>query len=331
MSVQTRRAFLTSSFATAATIALKPSLHAAPQPGQSHGPPWRQPVASSKTITIADATLHIDLAPGTLNLPEDAIVRWVTRAAQAVTIYYGRFPVPSARIYVQPTLGSGVFGGTTWGNVGGSPAFTRIHVGQNTTQADLDADWMMTHELVHYALPSLPEENHWLEEGIAVYVEPIARVQSGQFAEGPVWHDMIENMPKGQPRDGDGGLDNTHTWGRTYWGGAGFCLLADVTLRKQTKNHIGLQQALRAILAAGGNISENRDILSTLKAADQATGTQVLSTLYQSMSGKPVPIDFSSLWQQLGVARANDTVTYAPNAPLASIRKAIFEVPNPRT
>lgn len=320
MSAQTRRAFLNSALATAATIILKPNLCA----GQFHGPPWRQPVASSKTITIANAALHLDLAPGKINLPEDAILRWITRAAQAVTTYYGRFPVPSARIYVQPTDGRGVFGGTTWGDVGGSPAFTRIHVGENTTQADLDTDWMMTHEIVHYALPSLPEEDHWLEEGIAVYVEPIARVQSGQLDEAGVWHDMIENMPKGEPQDGDRGLDNTHTWGRTYWGGAGFCLLADVTLRKQTQNRVGLQQALRGILAAGGNIAENWDILPTLKAADKTTGTQVLTTLYQSMSDKPVPIDFTSLWQQLGVVPANKTVTYNSKAPLAAIRQAIF-------
>lgn len=326
MSAHTRRAFLNSALTTAAAIAFKPSLQAIAQPGQFHGPPWRQPVASSKTITIANATIHIDLAPGTLNLPEDAIVRWITRAAQAVSTFYRRFPVPSARIYVQPAPGSGVFGGTSWGNVGGSPAFTRIHVGENTTQADLDTDWMMTHELVHYALPSLPEENHWLEEGTAVYVEPIARVQSGQLAEAPVWHDMIQNMPKGQPRDGDRGLDNTHTWGRTYWGGAGFCLLADVTLRKQTQNRTGLQQALRALLAAGGNISENWNILPTLEAADKATGTQVLTTLYQSMSDKPVPIDFTTLWQQLGIARSNDTVTYDSKAPLAKIRASIFSL-----
>ncbi|WP_188758502.1 hypothetical protein [Edaphobacter acidisoli] len=324
MSAQTRRAFLSSAIATAAAIALKPTLNASPQRDEFHGPPWRQPVASSKTITVANATIHIDLAPGTFNLPEDAIIRWITRAAQAVTTYYGRFPVPSARIYVQSTPGSGVFGGTTWGNVGGSPAFTRIHVGQNTTQADLDTDWMMTHEIVHYALPSLPDENHWLEEGIAVYVEPIARVQSGQLAEAGVWHDMIENMPKGQPRDGDLGLDNTHTWGRTYWGGAGFCLLADVTLRKQTQNRTGLQQALRAILTAGGNISQNWDILPTLQAADKATGTQVLTTLYQSMSTKPVPIDFTTLWQQLGVTPTSNTVTYNPKAPLAKVRQSIF-------
>lgn len=265
------------------------------------------------------------MAAGPLDLPHEAIIHWITRAAQAVKTYYGRFPVASDRILVQPSQGSGVGGGTTWGDVGGSPAFTRIHVGEHTTSAQLNDDWMMTHELVHTALPSLPDDNHWLEEGTAVYIEPIARVQAGQLKQDSVWHDMIHDMPQGQPRDGDGGLDHTHTWGRTYWGGAGFCLLADVELRKQTRNRYGLQQALRAVLAAGGNISQNWDILPTLQIADKATGTQVLTTLYKSMADKPVPIDFDSLWQQLGVTSANGTVTYNPKAPLAAIRKAIFD------
>ena len=58
-------------------------------------------------------------------------------------------------------------------------------------------------------------------------------------------------MPKGLPAAGDRGLDYTPTWGRTYWGGALFCLLADIDIRKRTSNRFGLQDALRAIVAAG--------------------------------------------------------------------------------
>jgi hypothetical protein len=39
----------------------------------------------------------------------------------------------------------------------------------------------MTHELVHMAIASLADEHHWLEEGLATYVEPIARAQDGQL------------------------------------------------------------------------------------------------------------------------------------------------------
>ena len=58
---------------------------------------------------------------------------------------------------------------------------------------------------------------------------------------------MVDGMPQGLPAAGDQGLDNTHIWGRTYRGGAMFCLLADIEIRKQTGNAKGLLDALRAI------------------------------------------------------------------------------------
>ena len=47
---------------------------------------------------------------------------------------------------------------------------------------------------------------------------------------------IIEAFVTGLPEPGDEGLDYTHTWGRTYWGGATFCLLADVRIRRETHN-----------------------------------------------------------------------------------------------
>ncbi len=142
-----------------------------------------------------------------------------------MSTYYGRFPVQRERIFVEFVEDrSGVGGGTTWGDVAGFPAFTRIHVGQHSTQADLDDDWMMTHEMVHTAFPSQDDDHHWIEEGLAVYVEPVARVQAGFLKPERIWSDMVRDMPKGDPQPSDRGLDQTHTWGRTYWGGAQFCL-----------------------------------------------------------------------------------------------------------
>ena len=63
----------------------------------------------------------------------------------------------------------------------------------------------------------------------------------------------MRDMPKGLPQAGDQGLDNTDTWGRKYWGGAMFCLLADIEIRKATSNRLGLQDAMRGVIAAGGN------------------------------------------------------------------------------
>jgi hypothetical protein len=286
--------------------------------------PWSDPVASSRTLQVGGSSIQVDFGPGTTDLRPDRIVQWVENAAKSVTVYYGKFPVPRDRILVEFAAGDrGVGHGTTWGGVGGFPAFTRIRVGQHTTQQELDDDWMMTHELVHTAFPSMNDNQHWIEEGLSVYVEPIARVQNGLLRPERIWSDMERDMPQGNPGASDRGLDQTHTWGRTYWGGAQFCLLADFVIRKQTHNQKGLQEALRAIVAAGGTIDHDWPITKALAIGDQATGTHVLMELYEQMRDTPKPVDLDTLWKELGVDQTPDGVRLDDNAPFASIRKGI--------
>ncbi len=273
-------------------------------------------------LHIKDSILQVDFAPGDLDLSRDRILRWVTKAASAVTRYYGRFPVALAHITVHPAGGQdGVSHGTTWGSV---PPFTRISVGEHTTEEQLDQDWMMTHELVHMAFPDLAREHHWIEEGIATYVEPIARAMIGDLTPASIWRDMLKSMPLGEPGPLDHGLDRTHTWARTYWGGALFCLTADVRIREVTANRKGLRDGLRAILQAGGTIDHEWPITKAFTIADSATHTQVLTAMYSEMANKAVPVDLKELWMRLGVLNVSGDIRFNDNASLAAIRRSII-------
>jgi hypothetical protein len=291
------------------------------------GPPWTHPVASSRTIKVGNAVIQVDFGPGKFDLPTEAILGWVDNAASSVATYYGRFPVTRDRVLIEPAPGRDILRGTSWGGVGGFPAFHRIVLGEQSTQQDLDEDWEMTHEFVHSAFPSVDDDHHWIEEGLAVYVEPVARVQRGFLRPEKIWADMMSDMPKGDPGSSDRGLDQTHTWGRTYWGGAQFCLQADVMIREQTHNQKGLQDALRAIVNAGGTIDADWPIEKAFEIGDRATGTHVLMQLYTSMRDTPKPVDLSGLWQKLGVIRDGNGVRFDDHAPEADIRKAITRVP----
>jgi hypothetical protein len=292
------------------------------------GPPWQRSVASSQIIHIGSATIQVDFGPGTFVLPQDRILQWVKNAASSVEMYYGRFPVERDRILIEPAPGTGILRGTTWGDVGGFQAFHRMVLGEQSSQRDLDEDWEMTHELVHSAFPTMDDEHHWIEEGLATYIEPIARVQRGLLRPEKIWADMLHDMPKGDPEGSDGGLDQTRSWGRTYWGGAQFCLLADVTIREQTHNQKGLQDALRAIVQAGGTIDQEWPLRKTLEIGDKATGTHVLVKLYDEMRDKPEPVNLQEIWKQLGVSRDGDGVRFDDHAPLAAIREAITRPPS---
>ena len=189
--------------------------------------------------------------------------------------------------------------------------------------ADLNTDWMLTHEMVHLAFPSVEDDHHWMEEGSATYVEPIARVRAKRMDAHEMWLELVRDLHQGLPAAGDKGLDHTHTWGRTYWGGALFCFLADVEIHKQTNNRKGLDDALRGILNAGGDIRYDWPLEQALKIGDEATGVAVLVPLYQKMKNQPYDVDLAAMWKELGVERDGNTVQFIDSAPLAKTRDAI--------
>ena len=289
------------------------------------GMPYEAFDALAKTrVTVDGGVISLAFAPGKLALDGVPILSWVERAALSVWTYYDRFPVASVRVLIVPVEGEGVRNGTTWGYGG---AAIRMLLGQSAHLDDLDHDWKMTHEMVHLALPDLSRRHTWLAEGLAVYIEPVARVQAGYLDARTIWADMMRDMPRGLPVAGGGGLDNTFTWETIYWGGALFCLLADVGYRRATGNRRGLQDAMRGILAAGGNHEVEWPIGRVLDLADQTAGAVVMRPLYETMRTEPVMTFLPGLWRDLGLQARPEGLALDDDAPLAPIRRAITAKP----
>jgi hypothetical protein len=275
-------------------------------------------------LDVPSGVIHIAFGAGEFALPKAQILDWVATSAKAVSTYYGRFPVKSLRLLFVPVEGSRVRGGTTWGYRG---AAIRIPLGRGAGMDDLKRDWVLVHEMVHLALPDLEDRYAWLSEGLAVYVEPVARVQAGDLTPKEIWLAMMRDMPKGLPQAGDRGLDNTDTWGRRYWGGAMFALFADVEIRKATGNRLGLQDAMRGVLAAGGSHEVDWSIERVLSTADKAVGVDVLTKLRNEWGSQPVKPDLSALWRDLGLRLRDGGVEFDDTAPLAAVRMAITKAP----
>ena len=279
--------------------------------------------APIESMSIGGAAINVEIEPGDLNLPRTQVLDWVRRSACAVTEYYDGFPVRKVDVKIVPIdEGRGVLFGRT--ALIDQTLVIRVGLSRFATDSSLRDDWIMTHEMVHLALPSVGEQHHWIEEGIATYVEPIARAQVGDLPTGTVWRELVDGLPKGLPASGDSGLDNTHTWGRTYWGGALFCLMADVEIHQRTKNRYGLQDALRAIVRAGGNMEYDWPLAQVLKTGDDAVGVPVLIELYDRMKATPITPDLSAMWLELGVRPSGDSVTFDQGAPQASIVRSIM-------
>ena len=290
------------------------------------GPDLAAPYAvfgSFRSVPLDAAGVTFIVATPALDQDLPRVRDWVERAARAVSVYFGRFPVAHALVAVVEK-GRGVHG-KEMGGGGGASVLLEIAPG-----ADLSApsiEWEATHEMVHLAVPNMDRRHTWLTEGLATYVEPIARAQSGDVPASQVWRDAVAGMPNGLPAEGDRGLDRTRTWGRTYWGGALFFLIADLEITRRTAGRQTLQAALRGALAAGADTTVDWTPERFFAAADGAIGQAVLLPQYRRWATEPVAVDLDQLWRDLGVRAGKNGVELDDRAPKAWMRQALTRTP----
>jgi hypothetical protein len=284
----------------------------------------RCPEPTAIALEVGGALLCAAIDDPIHTIQPQLLKSWIERSARIVAAYYAAFPAPRVLLRIQAAPGAGVRGGRTTNDSG---MLIQVTVGRETTAQELAADWVLVHEMVHLALPELGRRHDWLAEGLATYVEGIARAQFGNRDISDVWAEYRHSMPLGLPRTGEGGMDETPTWGRTYWGGALYCLQADVAIREQTANRVGLQTSLRAILKETGGYRAERNIDDVLRIGDAATGTRVLEDLYRKVKATPMRPDLDELWSRLGVPADPKSQPFDAHAPLAAIRTAIVAPP----
>jgi hypothetical protein len=284
----------------------------------------RCPAQTTIGLTVPGGTVCVQIDERVQVSQQPLLREWIDRSARIVAAYYAGFPAPLVVLRIQSAAGGGVHGGRTTNDSG---LVIQVNVGRDATAAELAADWVLVHEMVHLALPELGRRHNWLAEGLATYVEGIARAQYGNRDITDVWAEYRHSMPQGLPHPGEGGMDETATWGRTYWGGALYCLQADVAIREKTANRLGLQSALRAIVKETSGYRAERDIDDVLRIGDAATGTRVLEELYGQIKTTPMMPDLDLLWTRLGVPNDPKSEAFDDHAPLAAIRIAITRKP----
>src|SRR5208282_1891949 len=87
----------------------------------------------TSTLMIGGSRIDVTMETGEAPLSQPDVMKWVQSAAESVTAYYGRFPVPHLTLRVISFDGTGVRHGTTWGKDGGLIA---IHAGSKTSPAE---------------------------------------------------------------------------------------------------------------------------------------------------------------------------------------------------
>jgi hypothetical protein len=273
--------------------------------------------------TVNGATLEVAIKPGRLGLDDAALVRSLGASLRALAKYYDRLPVERVRVAVTPTHGTKINGSTRCGANGG---LVLLSLGPRVDARALQDDWVVTHELLHVTFTSLKDEVdtfEWVGEGLASYVEPLVRVRAGTLTEATLWTELLQGAPQGLPEAGDRGLNRTHTWGRTYWGGALFWFEVDLLLRERTAGRASVRDVLRAVGAAGTNVCVDWPIERLLATGDAATSAHVLSEVYARRALTNAAPELAEWWKKLGVALDNGHANFDDGAPEAAVRRAM--------
>ena len=273
-------------------------------------------------VKLAGADVQIVTANGALDLPTAAVQRWVGHAARAVADFYGHFPAPNTLVLLLPVPERE---GVVFGKVlpQSSPGIALL-LGQHAREPALYQDWILVHELFHIGFPSFYNEAKWLDEGSATYFEPLIRARTGDLTELEVWTQFAHDMPRGLHAIEHEGLEHPSDFRAVYWGGAIACLLADVAGRRASHGALGLQDAFRAVLAAGGNASRVWSLAQVTAIIDRTLGAPILQDLIARHALTGSPVNLPQLFTQLGVSQSpNGSVTLDDHAELAAIRHAI--------
>lgn len=286
--------------------------------GRSSSPPARIDVAVLGTAPYA--------------MPDSSIRAWVGDAADVTVPLFGRFPVDRTTLFVVPARGEDeVVFGKVLSLAGASVVLV---VGDRMPASAQHRDWVLVHELFHLGFPTFRGEGRWLGEGLATYYEPILRARAGWVSETEVFRQFARNMPRGQPaRGSSSGLAQRSDLDTIYWGGALFCLAADVRIREETRGRRSLDDVLRAALARGGDATRVWTVRDVVRVGDEATGTSVLSEMYERHAARGERIDLEGLLAALGVDAdgRSGVIISEQERPLAWVRRRIVGGPSVET
>jgi hypothetical protein len=263
--------------------------------------------------------LRVAILDGVSETGRAALMDWVRRTAEAEANYWQGFTARQMLLALVPV---GTRRGVGYGRtVPGGGTTVMVEVGAQVDPRRLFDDWVLTHELIHTAMPFVRGRSTWFMEGAATYIEPIIRARAGWKTEEEVWREWVESMPQG---NGAFSFGLANASGRqNYWAGATFMLLADLAIRRATEGAKGLEDCFGGALWSGFDGSLRVGLDDYAAACDRATGTNALSSLIARHVERAEPVDLAALWRDLGVSMVGDRVVLDDRAPGARWRKMI--------
>jgi hypothetical protein len=261
---------------------------------------------TERELEVGGAKLRISVLHGSPAVEWELVREWLTRAAQAVTTLYGRFPVDTAQILVVP--GARGDEPVPWAFVlRGGMASVHFFINQRRTLDEFLADWTAVHELSHLLLPYVRPEDAWLSEGTASYYQNVLRARSGVITAADAWQRLhsgfrrgMKSMPGITLADATERMYRDGAFMRVYWHGAATLLLADQRLRARTQGRESLDTALAKLQQCCLAPDQGWQASTLFAKLDALTGTSVFGELLAEQNASRFP-DLSEPYALLGL------------------------------
>ena len=283
-------------------------------------------------VDVAGATLHVEIRQPVQEKKAREIVDWVRATANTVNLTYGRFPNPSPKVVVIPSIG-GRWGGdsaVTFGRVTRWDGETiELFVNPDRPIEEFYEDWTATHEFSHLMLPLLSREYRWISEGFATYYQNVLMARAGRYTPEFAWQKLVAGFERGQDSRPDLSPNEAAREGiagarmKIYWSGAALALLADIELRERSNGAESLDSVLdefQACCLPSRRTWSGQRLLSQL---DTFVDEPVFMPLYRQYANRQGFPEFDKALSDLGVAGHYGEIRLRDDARLAHIRQAI--------
>jgi hypothetical protein len=290
-------------------------------------------------IEVPGAVLRVALLDGSPAVDPEFVRQWLTRAATAVTMLYGAFPVPHAQLVVVPSARGNE--PVPWAYVlrGGAPS-AHFFINQRRSLDEFMTDWTAVHELSHMLLPYLRPEDAWLSEGTASYYQNVLRARAGMISQAEAWQRLhsgfrrgMKSMPGLTLADATERMFRDGAFMRVYWEGAAMMLLADQRLRERSGGEQSLDSALAQLRACCLSPDAGWQARGLFERLDELTRTSVFSELYEAHVASTAFPRVAEAYRLLGLEldAEGESIRMLDTASQVAARDAIMRGPDRAT
>ncbi len=282
-------------------------------------------------IEVGGAKVRLSIV-GRVNATTTSVLHdWLVAGIEAVKTVYGDFPVERVQVLVFPLGPSD--DPVPWGEVkrGGGDA-VHLYVDGTRRVDELNANWVLAHELSHLLHPYISGADAWLPEGIASYYQNVVRARSALLDEHSAWNKLDAGFKRGRAQFGGArtlasdtrDMMREYQYMRVYWSGAAIALIGDVELRHRSGGVMSLDTVMAELSRCCLPSEYQWSAAQIMAKIDDITGYNIFVPLYDRYVMQPKFPELKETYRRLGL-KSNAEGIHFSNDPVATkLRKGIM-------